>query len=157
MSTSQHFLEQEYLDMGFEKQHTLYEDVESTSVSDSETAGFIGGIKATREPSRQLRWKMNLSFLRLGLEVCLATILLSLIASDSIHFSHRTTKHRIFGPTLPRKEVILGNAAGFGPPIEYNNQAMLSNRTEMARIHRNWQQLFPSESRPRRLWSYRIG
>ena len=130
--------------MEFEKQDTLYEDVESTSASsDSETAGFMGGIKTMKEPRR--RWSLNFSLLRIACELSLAAILVGLIASDSIHFSHGATQHRKFGPTLPRKEVILGNAAGFGPPIEYNNQEMLSNRTEMARIHRNWQQLFPSK------------
>lgn len=139
--------------MAFEKQDGLYEDVESTSASsDSETVGFIGGIKTMREPSR--RWKFNLSVLRIALELCLTTVLLGLIASGSIHISRGVTEHRKFGPTLPRKEVILGNAAGFGPPIEYNNQAMLSNRTEMARIHRNWQQLFPSESKQTQFRNY---
>jgi hypothetical protein len=126
--------------MGFEKQDDLYSDVEST---DSETAGFIGSVKVLREPHR--RWKLNLSLLRIALEVCLTAVLLGLIASGSIHLSRGAPAPRTFGPTLPRKEVIMGNAAGFGPQIEYNNIAMLSNRTEMARIHRNWQQLFPSE------------
>jgi hypothetical protein len=126
--------------MGFEKQDDLYNDVEST---DSETAGFIGSVKVLREPHR--RWKLNLSLLRIALEVCLTAVLLGLIASGSIHLSRGAPAPRTFGPTLPRKEVIMGNAAGFGPQIEYNNIAMLSNRTEMARIHRNWQQLFPSE------------
>lgn len=130
--------------MGFEKQDDLYNDVESTiDSSDGETTGFMGHIKTKREPHR--RWRMNLSLLRVALEVLLAAVLLGLFASGSIHLSHGVSEYRRFGPTLPRKEVILGNAAGFGPPIEYNNQAMLSNRTEMARIHRNWQQLFPSE------------
>ncbi|KAJ4289891.1 hypothetical protein N0V90_011224 [Kalmusia sp. IMI 367209] len=128
--------------MEFEKQD-IYEDVESTSASsESERAGFIGGsIKTMDEPRRPLG--LDLSVLRVAIELGLAIILLGLIASGSIHFSHGETKYRKFGPTLPRKEVILGNAAGFGPPIEYNNQEMLQNRTEMARIHRNWQQLFP--------------
>lgn len=130
--------------MGFENPDGLYEDVESTATSsDSETAGFMGSVKTMREPSR--RWKLNLSLLRIFVEICLTAVLVGLIASRSIHFSHGLPKYRKFGPTMPRKEVILGNAAGFGPPIEYNNQAMLSNRTEMAKIHRNWQQLFPSE------------
>jgi hypothetical protein len=132
--------------MGFEKQDDLYDDVESaTASSDNERAGLIGGIKTMNEPSQ--RWKLNFRLLRIAMELFLTAVLLSLVASGSIHFSHGVTEYRKFGPTLPRKEVILGNAAGFGPPIEYNNQEMLSNRTEMARIHRNWQQLFPSEPR----------
>jgi hypothetical protein len=126
--------------MGFEKQDDLYNDVEST---DSETAGFIGSVQVLREPHR--RWKLNLSLLRIALEVCLTAVLLGLIASGSIHLSHGAPAPRTFGPTLPRKEAIMGNAAGFGPQIEYKNTAMLSNRTEMARIHRIWQRLFPSE------------
>jgi hypothetical protein len=141
--------------MGFEKGDRSYEDVESTTASsDSETTGFIGGVKAVREPSRRL--KLNLSLLRIASELCLAAVLFGLIASGSIHFSRQAPEHRKFGPTLPRKEVILGNAAGFGPQIEYNNQAMLSNRTEMARIHRNWQQLFPSAFNQTLLHKYQL-
>jgi hypothetical protein len=128
------------VNMDFEKQDDIYNDVEST---DSETAGFIGSVKVMREPHR--RWRLSFRLLRIGLEVCLTAVLLGLFVSGSIHLSHGAPTLRTFGPTLPRKEVIMGNAAGFGPPIEYNNIEMLSNRTEMARIHRNWQQLFPSE------------
>ncbi|KAF2719733.1 hypothetical protein K431DRAFT_295722 [Polychaeton citri CBS 116435] len=49
-----------------------------------------------------------------------------------------------FGPILPRKSVVLGNTAGFGPDVDYNNHEMLWNATEMSHIHQNWQKLFPS-------------
>ena len=128
--------------MSFAKQDDIYEDVESSTASSiCEGASFIGNT--TKKPGR--RCKLNFALIRIALELCLAGVLLILVATDSIHFSHKATEHRRFGPSLRRKEVILGNAAGLGPALEYNNQDMLSNRTEMARIHRNWQQLFPSE------------
>lgn len=119
----------------------LYEDVESSSAS-SETVGFLGNLKPTRQRSRL--W--NLQNLRIGLEVLLAATLLFLFASGSVHLLHGTSGPPKYGPTLPRKSVILGNTAGFGPDITYNNHEMLWNETEMNRIHRNWQQLFPSKS-----------
>lgn len=47
---------------------------------------------------------------------------------------------------VPRKSVVLGKDAGFGPDIVYHDNLMLSNFTRMQEIHRNWQELFPSES-----------
>lgn len=122
----------------------LYGDVESSSVS-SETARFLDNdlnINQIRRRKR-LTW---LQILRILLELCMATFLLVLFISGSVDFKHHhSARSPIYGPVLPRKDVILGNAAHLGPDIEYNNQEMLWNKTEMNHIHRNWQQLFPSE------------
>ncbi|KAH8668241.1 hypothetical protein BGZ60DRAFT_528569 [Tricladium varicosporioides] len=115
---------------------SLYKDIESSSNS-SETTGFLGGSKPTRQRNRLL----NLHNARSVFELFLVGTFVFLFASGSIH-RHSPGSAR-YGPQLPRKDVILGNAAGLGPNIEYNNHEMLWNATEMNRIHRNWQQLFP--------------
>ena len=46
---------------------------------------------------------------------------------------------------VPRKPVVLGKDAGFGPDIVYHDNLMLKNFTRMQEIHMNWQELFPSE------------
>lgn len=46
---------------------------------------------------------------------------------------------------VPRKPVIFGNTAGFGPDIDYQDPQMLLNATRMREIHKNWHNLFPRE------------
>lgn len=123
-----------------EDKSRLYEDVESASAS-SETIGFLGN----RKPMRQQSGFGTLRNLRLALELSLAALVLFLFASGSVSLPLRKSGPPSYGPVLPRKSVILGNTAALGPDIEYNNQEMLWNETEMKHVHRNWQQLFPSK------------
>lgn len=121
-----------------ERKSREYEDVES-SLS-SETTRFLENIniKDTRKKVQPNR----LQILRISVEVFLSAFLLFLFASGSVKLRREQSVPR-YGPTLPRKSVILGNTAGLGPSITYNNHEMLWNATEMNHIHRNWQQLFP--------------
>ncbi|GAB7351650.1 hypothetical protein MBLNU459_g2254t2 [Dothideomycetes sp. NU459] len=122
---------------GNEKWNGSYEDVESSAAA-SETTGFLNG----NEPLQKQRRLWSFQNLRIVLEVALLSTLIALFASGSVHVSHKSTKSPQYGPIVPRKDVLLGNTAGFGPDLVYNNHEMLWNATEMKHIHRNWQQLF---------------
>jgi hypothetical protein len=118
-----------------------YGDVESSSVS-SETARFLENDHIHIKRRRRFNY---LQILRIAFEVGMVAVLAGLFISGSVKFKHHHDSSPIYGPIFPRKNVILGNAAHLGPDVEYNNQKMLWNKTEMNHIHRNWQQLFPSE------------
>ena len=122
-----------------EEKSRLFEDMESASAS-SDTLGFLGHPRPMRQPRRI----GNPQILRVVFELLLSALVLFLFASGSVHLPRRTSAPPHYGPVLPRKSVILGNTAALGPNIEYNNQEMLWNETEMNHIHRNWQELFPS-------------
>ncbi|KAH8811326.1 hypothetical protein F5884DRAFT_781778 [Xylogone sp. PMI_703] len=112
----------------------LYEDVES-----SESTEFLS--KENQPRSRNIvRRLLNL---RVLFEVSLVVTLITLFSTGSVHLPHKNTGPPRYGPTLPRKSVIIGNTAGFGPDIVYNDIEMMRNATRMKEIHRNWQQLFP--------------
>lgn len=115
-------------------------DMEAMTDSSSETAGFLGQRpKSTRKISPR-----NVAVVRLIFELVLSSTLLFLLVSGSIRLPRKEGGYKRYGPNLPRKDVILGNTAGFGPEVTYNNHEMLWNKTEMQKVHRNWQQLFPS-------------
>ncbi|KAL2060781.1 hypothetical protein VTL71DRAFT_9423 [Oculimacula yallundae] len=115
-----------------------YQKPQDEEESSSESVEFIPKSPLPK-PRGQFRQIFNL---RLLFECALVFMLLLLFISGSVHsVQHHGTPE--YGPTLPRKSVILGNTAGFGPDIAYNDPLMLTNATRMKEIHRNWQQLFP--------------
>ncbi|RDI81222.1 hypothetical protein Vi05172_g8789 [Venturia inaequalis] len=117
-------------------QNTDYYDTESEDQT-SEEAGFLGTHQHPK--SRNPRWWW-LPYLRISLDLVPVTILILLSAMGAIQNPY--AKDDKYGPTIARKNVILGNSAGFGPDVVYNNHEMLWNKTEMSRVHRNWQPLF---------------
>jgi hypothetical protein len=134
-----------------------YRDVESSSTT-SEDAGLLSGTKTPESPVRTTR----LRYLRIFIELVLTATLVALFATNSVKFPERNSAVKRYGPIrkwrkqfnkwfqylitslVPRKDVIFGNTAGFGPDLVYNSHEMLWNATELKHIHRNWQQLFPS-------------
>ncbi|KAK3373049.1 hypothetical protein B0T24DRAFT_678531 [Lasiosphaeria ovina] len=112
-------------------------------MDDIKSEASAGFLTRTRRNYQRQRVDWNLRNLNILFEVSLVAALVALFASGSVYLPMNRTKPLAFGPIVPRKPVILGNTAGFGPDIVYNDHEMLWNKTRMKQIHRNWQQLFP--------------
>ncbi|KAL1983819.1 hypothetical protein VTN96DRAFT_9905 [Rasamsonia emersonii] len=113
-----------------------YDDAQSSS----ESTEFLAKLEL-RKPRTPLRKYLDL---RLLFEAGLIIIIIAMLISGAMNRRTPDFKNVTYGPTLPRKKVVFGNTAGFGPEITYHDTEMMRNATRMKEIHRNWQQLFPT-------------
>ncbi|KAJ5972474.1 uncharacterized protein N7479_002392 [Penicillium vulpinum] len=106
----------------------------------SSSAGLLNELPS-KSRAASLRKYIDLRLIFEGFLVfCLFITLVSITHKPN---RSNAVKESSYGPTLPRKPVIFGNTAGFGPDIPYNDPEMLRNSTRMREIHRNWHTLFP--------------
>ncbi|KAJ5202333.1 hypothetical protein N7449_004412 [Penicillium cf. viridicatum] len=114
------------------------DDKHSDSISSS--TGLLNEI-TSKSRVASLRKYIDLRLIFEGFLVF--SLFITLVSIRHSPEESNAAKESKYGPTLPRRDVIFGNTAGFGPDLDYDDPEMLRNATRMREIHRNWHSLFP--------------